>query len=145
MKKLRKIAQGEAGPTTPSKSNNTTATTTPVKVSRKKAATTSTGVKKTRKPAAGGKGKKGKAVDVDDDGIDPFDFASPLFFGYSNSRTEDVPAKMESESDDDGLAPTSKKRKYEDATDGNVAEDGSVVKSESVEPAQNDFDELLTA
>lgn len=54
---------------------------------------------------------------------------------------------MESDSDDGDHAPTSKKRKHEDVTDGsgNVDEEGSVVKSESADPAQNDFDELLAA
>lgn len=75
MKKLRKIAQAEADPTTPGKAT----TITPSKASRKVAATP-TGAKKTRKPAAGGKGKKGKAAAiVDDAGMDSF--ASPLFFG----------------------------------------------------------------
>ena len=55
---------------------------------------------------------------------------------------------MESDSDNGDHAPTSKKRKHDDISDGsgNVGEDGAVVKSESAEdPAQNDFDELLTA
>lgn len=75
MKKLRKIAQTGADPTTPGKAT----TTTPVKGARK-AAAAPTGVKKTRKPAAAGKGKKGKAAsNVDDPGMDPL--ASSLFFG----------------------------------------------------------------
>lgn len=75
MKKLRKVAQAEADPTAPGKST----ITTPVKAARKAAATPN-GVKKTRKPATAGKGKKGKAAaNVDDAGMDPL--ASSLFSG----------------------------------------------------------------
>ena len=75
MKKLRKVAQADSDPTAPDKST----VTTPVKASRK-AAATPTGVKKTRKPASGGKGKKGKsAAIVDDAGTDLIAFL--LFLG----------------------------------------------------------------
>ena len=76
LKKLRKIAQAEADPTAPGKPT----TTPPAKASRKAAGAAPTGVKKTRKPATGGKGKKGKTpLNVEDAGMDPT--ASPLFFG----------------------------------------------------------------
>lgn len=75
LKKLRKIAQAEGDPTAAGKST----TTPPVKAARK-ATATPTGVKKTRKPAAAGKGKKGKAAaNVDDAGTGAL--ASPLFSG----------------------------------------------------------------
>ena len=63
MKKLRKMV-GPVDPNTPKK----TATT---KASRKDG-TTPAGIKKTRKPVAGGKAKKGKAaVNISDAGMSP--------------------------------------------------------------------------
>ena len=70
LKKLRKIAQG---------AGDSTAQTPPGKATGK-AVATPTGVKKTRKPATGGKGKKGKtATNVDDAGMSPI--APSPFFG----------------------------------------------------------------
>lgn len=122
LKKLRKIAQADVDPTAPGKA----ATTTPVKASRKAAATPA-GVKKTRKPAAGAKGKKGKAAaNVND--------------------AEDVPVKMETGSDDEYDTPPSKKRKYEDAVnDSSDVGEGSVIGSELADLAQAGLDAEITA
>ena len=75
MKKLRKIV----GPVDPNTQTPKKAATTPAKASRKEAATP-TGIKKTRKPANGGKGKKGKAASIASDaGMSPI--APSPFFG----------------------------------------------------------------
>ncbi|CAF9921978.1 MAG: hypothetical protein ALECFALPRED_001987 [Alectoria fallacina] len=122
LKKLRKVAQAEADPTAPGKST----ITTPVKAARKAAATPN-GVKKTRKPATAGKGKKGKAAaNVDD--------------------AEGAPIKMETGCDNDNDAPTFKKRKYKDF--GDVSSDvgeGSLIGSELADLAQAGLDDEVTA
>ncbi|KAL9137930.1 MAG: hypothetical protein Q9175_000840 [Cornicularia normoerica] len=121
LKKLRKIAQAEADPTTPGKAT----TITPSKASRKVAATP-TGAKKTRKPVAGGKGKKGKAAAIVDD-------------------AEDLPVKVETGSDDENDTPT-KKRKYQATIDdsSDIGE-GTSIGSELADLAQAGLDHVITA
>ena len=75
LKKLRKLV-GPVDSNAQSPSKKTA--TTPAKAARKDAATP-TGVKKTRTPTTGGKGKKGKAAIKDDDaGMSPI-APSPFF------------------------------------------------------------------
>lgn len=117
LKKLRKIAQGNADPSSPAKStiasSKASSSHTPAKTPRKRAATPANGVKKPRKPAAGGKGKKGKAATVVDD-------------------ADDSSVKPEAGSDEeDSYTPSSKKRKYDDTADNGSSTIGSDFEDET--------------